>query len=66
MIYAGVKGYLDGIDTEKVTDFEQKFLTYLRTKHQTLLDTIRNDQKLSEDSEKMLGEVIGQFRDQYV
>lgn len=61
VIYAGVKGYLDKIDTKKVTEFEKAMLGDLRSKKSKLLETIRNDKKLSEDSEKELKEFLERF-----
>ncbi len=57
VIYAGVKGYLDDVAQNKVRAFEDALLDSLRTS-KTLLDTIRKEEKLSDDSEAKLKEVI--------
>jgi F-type H+/Na+-transporting ATPase subunit alpha len=58
VIYAGVKGYLDDIDTSKVGAFEQALLRDLRTNRKELLDTIREQAKLDDASEAKLKEAI--------
>jgi len=41
VLFAGVKGYLDKISTSDIGVFEKGYLDFLRSKHSTLLDTIR-------------------------
>ena len=54
MIYAGTRGYLDGIPTNQVRRFETELLAHLHAKHQAMLDTIRTskDIKTIEDDLK--------------
>ena len=33
VIYTGVRGYLDAIKPEQVTDFEEKFVAHLEASH---------------------------------
>ena len=54
VIFAGVRGYLDKIAVKDVTRFEQALLGEIRSKHGDILDTIRNEQALSEETEKKL------------
>ncbi len=61
VIYAGIKGYLDKIDTKNVRKFEESFLRTIRTEHKDLLDNIRNEQKLTEDGEKKLKNILEKF-----
>jgi len=49
VIYAGVNGYLDELPVEKVGEFEQGFLTVLRSDHQELLSDIREKGALDDD-----------------
>ena len=57
VIYAGVKGHLDDLPVAKVRAFEDELLRALRAE-KTLLDTIRKEEKLSEDSEAKLKQTI--------
>ncbi len=54
VIYAGTRGYLDGIPTSQVGRFEQELLSYLRTKHPGFLEGIRTKRELSSDLEDEL------------
>ena len=46
VIYAGTRGYLDGIATNQVGRFETELLAHLHGKHQGLLDKIRVEKDL--------------------
>src|SRR5258706_14886717 len=46
VIYAGTRGYLDGIATNQVRRFETDLLAHLHSKHQPLLDRIRKEKDL--------------------
>ncbi len=58
VIYAGVKGYLDKINTNQIGDFEKALLQTLNSKGSLLLDSITKDKALSEKSEKDLQKII--------
>ena len=60
-IYTGVKGYLDAIDSKDVVRFEQEFLRKIKASHKDILDAIRKDQKISEDTEEKLKKAITEF-----
>ena len=66
VIYAGVRGYLDKLDPSRVTDFEQAFLQHMRTTHQGLLDTIRNEGQISDDTEGKMKEIVLSFVDNFI
>ena len=61
VIFAGTKGYLDGIPTAAVGKFEEQFLVYMRDTGKGLLDTIRNEAQLSSDSEAKLTGMLDDF-----
>lgn len=61
VIYAGVKGYLDGIAVNKVRAFEDQFLSEIRSAGADILDAIRNEKVLSEDSETKLKAFLDKF-----
>jgi len=58
VIYAGVNGYLDKFEVSRVRAFESGLLTLLRTKHASLLDSIRKSGDLSKDDEAKLKDAI--------
>jgi F-type H+-transporting ATPase subunit alpha len=61
VIYAGTRGYLDGIPTASVGRFEQELLSLLHAKHQPLLDNIRTNKELKADYEAELKDVLVNF-----
>ena len=60
-IFAGVRGYLDGIDIGDVTRFESEFLGQIRANHGALLEDIRSSQELSAENDKALAAILGDF-----
>ncbi len=62
IIYSGIKGFLDGIETREVGRFERGLLNHLRSKHQDLLDDItNNDRKVSGELEEKVRAAITGF-----
>ncbi|MEM6382251.1 MAG: F0F1 ATP synthase subunit alpha [Pseudomonadota bacterium] len=61
VIFAGVNGFLDSVDVAQVGDFEQKFLLLMRDKHVDVLNTIRDEQKLSDDMDAKLRSILDDF-----
>jgi F-type H+-transporting ATPase subunit alpha len=66
VIYAGVKGYLDDVPADKVTAFEAALLSELRAKQGSLLTAIREEKKLSDESEAKLKEFLEKFTKVFV
>jgi len=60
-IFAGVKGYLDGIKREDVTRFEEAFLSEMRTRHGDVLDTIRKTRDMDDATQARLREILDAF-----
>ena len=61
VIFAGVNGYLDKVDVAQVGEFEQKLLLLVRDKHADLLDTIRTEAKVSDESDAKLRSILDEF-----
>ena len=61
VIFAGVKGYLDQIPTQKIGEFEHSLLQKLNTKGSKVLDSIRKDKAISDDTEKSLKDTLDQL-----
>ena len=60
-IYAGVNGYLDKIEVEAVTRFEEALLTEVRNKHQAILKAIHVEQEISDETDKKLKSLLDKF-----
>ncbi len=62
VIYAGTKGYLDGIEVDAVGRFETGLLNHLRSNHSALLKDISdNDRKVKGDLEDAIKAAIESF-----
>ena len=62
VIFAGVNGYLDDINIVNIGRFEAGLLELLRTKESAILDAIRTEKALSENTESALRSVIQTFK----
>jgi F-type H+/Na+-transporting ATPase subunit alpha len=61
VIYAGVKGYLDKLAVNQVGKFEQGLLSHMRAEGKDVLDSIRSEQKLTDEIEEKLKTHIDAF-----
>ena len=61
MIYAGTRGYLDGIPTSSVGRFEEELLRRLHGQHPEILEGIRTKKILDEDLEGKLKAALASF-----
>jgi F-type H+-transporting ATPase subunit alpha len=66
VIYAGVRGYLDGLALTKVTSFEEKLRAEVRDKGQDLLETIRTEKEISDATEAKLKAFLDDFSKTFV
>jgi F-type H+-transporting ATPase subunit alpha len=60
-IYAGVRGYADTIPVGDIVRFEGQMLSSLRESGKDILDTINSTGELNDDTDKKLGEFLGNF-----
>ena len=60
-IFAGVRGFLDGISLADINSFEQSLLASMRDKHAGILSKIRDEGEISENTEKELTGIIEDF-----
>ena len=61
VIFAGVKGYLDQIPTQKIGEFEQSLIQKLSAKGSNILESIRKDKSISDDTEKALKDTLDEL-----
>ncbi len=57
-VFAGVRGYLDGIAVADIGRFEEALLAAMRGPHAGILESIRTEREISEDTEKKLGGIL--------
>lgn len=63
VIFAAVKGYLDAFPLKEITLWEQRYLEYMRSSHQSLLQTIGQEKKISEELEAQLHTAVKTFNE---
>lgn len=61
VIFAGVKGFLDKLETSEIAKFEEDFLTYLRANNQTLLEDIKESGVLTQEQDEQLRGILKTF-----
>ncbi|MCA1939637.1 MAG: F0F1 ATP synthase subunit alpha [Caenispirillum bisanense] len=60
-IFAGTKGYLDKLPVSAVTRFEREMLSEMKAKAPGILEAIRTEQKLSDDTQDKLKSFLDGF-----
>ncbi len=58
IIWAGSKGHLDDVPLNKVSEFEEQFISDLKTRGKKLMQQINEEKLISEDSEKELEKYV--------
>lgn len=58
VLYAVVKGYLDKLPVNQIKAFEKSLLLILEAKNKDILDSIKLEQKITEENEAKLKEVL--------
>ncbi len=61
VIYAGVNGYLDDHPVGDVRRFEEDLLRHIRDKYADILDSIRTEKAISDETEKRLETAVSEF-----
>ena len=65
VLYAGVNGYIDNISIKQVKEYEQSLLRILRGKEKKILDSIRDEQKISSETEQKLKNILSKLVDEF-
>ncbi|MCL5675578.1 MAG: F0F1 ATP synthase subunit alpha [Patescibacteria group bacterium] len=65
LLWAGNNGYLDEIPVEKVSEYENKFLEYIRTVQAKILQEINKVKKIDENTEKLLKKAAEDFKKRF-
>ena len=60
-IYSGVRGFLDKIETSKISDFQIKFLEGLRSEHGAIFDEINTTGNFSDESDQKIEAYLEKF-----
>ena len=58
IIYAVTNGYLNSIDVDQISEFEQRLYEFMDNRYESVLETIRSTGKLEKDTEETLQTAI--------
>ena len=61
LLYAGVNGYMDSIETNQIGDFEEQLLSTIKKDYMNILDDIKTTSALNEENETLLKETLEKF-----
>jgi len=61
IIYAAVNGYLDTIEIDKITTWEERYIDYMKKSEKKLLTQLVKDQKFTDETEAQLKSAITNF-----
>jgi len=64
-IFAGTNGYLDGIETARVTEYEGEMLSWIRSEHADILTAIRDSRALGDEPKAKLKAALDTFGKQF-
>ncbi len=62
IVYAGVKGLIDEVPEEQVTQFARELRDYLKTNKAEFISKVQTEKVLSEDAESMLKDSINEVK----
>ena len=62
IIFAGANGYLDDIAASSVTKFEADLMPFMEAKYSSILDSIRSEKKITDDTDAELRKAIEDFK----
>jgi len=65
-LFALNEGYLDDVEVEKISDWEEKFLKFMHTDGSDVLKGIREQKELTDDIKSRLEEKIKEFKESRV
>jgi F-type H+-transporting ATPase subunit alpha len=66
IIYAGTKGYIDHIEIDRISEWEQKFYQFMTSSHPEIGNAIEREKKLTPEIEDALKLAIDEFNKQFV
>ena len=61
VLYAALNGYFDKFEPSQMHEIEKKYLEYFDNLHKDLIEKIKTDRQITDDTEKEIKEVISSF-----
>ena len=65
LLYAGVNGFMDTIETNQISEFEVQLLSTIKKDYMNILDDIKSTNALSEENENLLKETLEAFLENF-
>ena len=65
LLYAGVNGYMDTIEVNEISDFENQLMDSIKKDYANILDDIKSSNTLSDENEELLKKALDSFLDNY-
>ena len=66
VVFAGVNGFLDQIEINKITKFEDLLLSELRSKEKKIIESITKEQAISETLEKKISDFLQSLSKKFI
>ena len=61
-VFTGVKGHLDDVDLNKIKKFERDIIEKIKNEKSEIIDSIQSSGKLEENTEKLLTQIIEEYK----
>jgi len=61
ILYAGVRGFLDKVQTSEIGKFEKLFLDHLKSKHPHIIEAVKAEKALSDKTNSELKAILEEF-----
>ena len=65
LLYAGVNGFMDSIETKQISEFEIQLLSTIKKDYMNILDDIKSTNALNEENENLLKETLESFLENF-
>ena len=65
LLYAGVNGFMDNIETNQISEFEVQLLSTIKKDYMNILDDIKSTNALNEENENLLKETLETFLENF-
>jgi F-type H+-transporting ATPase subunit alpha len=61
-VFTGVKGHLDDVELNEIKKFEKDIIEKVKSEKQEIIDSIQTSGKLEENAEKLLTQLIEDYK----
>jgi len=61
-IFAGVNGFIDNVPVNKIREFEQDLMAYIKEKHPNIRDEVKSKKKIDDEFGGQLKQIITEFK----